>query len=154
MQSPKPGPHVKEITDSTQFWGDRVIKEFKEKCVILHFCGRPMLIPHRDPKHTQWVRGYIAILAALRTYVVATHTTGLTWNARVRFSAPVLDFAKMHFLGRRSQRLHPALLFGRWSPASASPAWPAAAAASASPGRVSSSACRWHRCGFRGLEPW
>lgn len=27
----KPGPYVAEIKDSTQFYGNRVLKEFKEK---------------------------------------------------------------------------------------------------------------------------
>ena len=31
LQSPKPGPYVGEMKDSTQFYGNRVIKEFKEK---------------------------------------------------------------------------------------------------------------------------
>ncbi len=33
LQQPKPGPYVAEIKDSTQFYGNRVIKEFKEKYV-------------------------------------------------------------------------------------------------------------------------
>ncbi len=31
LQSSKPGPYVGEMKDSTQFYGNRVIKEFKEK---------------------------------------------------------------------------------------------------------------------------
>ncbi|KAI0695433.1 adenylate cyclase associated N terminal-domain-containing protein [Cerioporus squamosus] len=61
---PKPGPYVGEIKDSTQFYGNRVIKEFKEK----------------DPKHLEWVKGYIALLEELRKYVMEYHTTGLVWN--------------------------------------------------------------------------
>ena len=34
-QSPKPGPFVGEIKDSTQFYGNRVMKEYKEKYVLL-----------------------------------------------------------------------------------------------------------------------
>ncbi|TFK88794.1 cyclase-associated protein [Polyporus arcularius HHB13444] len=61
---PKPGPYVAEIKDSTQFYGNRVIKEFKEK----------------DPKHSEWVKSYIVLLEELRKYVMEYHTTGLVWN--------------------------------------------------------------------------
>ncbi|KAJ7752004.1 adenylate cyclase associated N terminal-domain-containing protein [Mycena metata] len=63
---PKPGPYIAEIKDSVLYNGNRVIKEFKEK----------------DQKHVEWVRSYIAILEAMRLYVVEYHTTGLSWNAR------------------------------------------------------------------------
>ncbi|EPQ58427.1 cyclase-associated protein [Gloeophyllum trabeum ATCC 11539] len=61
---PKPGPYVKDILDSTMFYGNRVIKEFKEK----------------DPKHAEWVRAYSGLIEELRQYIVDYHTTGLTWN--------------------------------------------------------------------------
>ncbi|RPD59148.1 cyclase-associated protein [Lentinus tigrinus ALCF2SS1-7] len=61
---PKPGPYVSEIKESTQFYGNRVIKEFKE----------------RDPKHGEWVKGYITLLEELRKYIMEYHTTGLVWN--------------------------------------------------------------------------
>ncbi|KAI0781345.1 cyclase-associated protein [Trametes elegans] len=64
--SPTPGPYVAEVKDSTQFYGNRVLKEFKEK----------------DPKHAEWVKAWIGLLEELRKYVVEFHTTGLVWNAR------------------------------------------------------------------------
>ncbi|KAH9932144.1 cyclase-associated protein [Amylocystis lapponica] len=63
---PKPAPYVGEIRDSMQFYGNRVIKEFKEK----------------DPKHGEWVKGYSALLEELRKYIVEYHTTGLVWNPK------------------------------------------------------------------------
>ncbi|KAI0668519.1 adenylate cyclase associated N terminal-domain-containing protein [Trametes maxima] len=62
--SPKPGPYANEIKDSTQFYGNRIIKEFKEK----------------EPKHVQWVRAYIAIQEEQHKYIMEYHTTGLEWN--------------------------------------------------------------------------
>ncbi|KAI0329833.1 cyclase-associated protein [Cubamyces sp. BRFM 1775] len=64
--SPKPGPYVAEVKDSTQFYGNRVIKEFKEK----------------DPKHAEWVKAYIALLEEMRKYIMEYHTTGLVWNPK------------------------------------------------------------------------
>ncbi|KAI0637392.1 adenylate cyclase associated N terminal-domain-containing protein [Trametes polyzona] len=64
--APKPGPFMAEIKDSTQFYANRVIKEFKEK----------------DPKHAEWARAYIALLEELRKYVADYHSTGLEWNFR------------------------------------------------------------------------
>ncbi|TFK55228.1 hypothetical protein OE88DRAFT_1653977 [Heliocybe sulcata] len=63
---PKPGPYVKEINDSTMFYGNRVIKEFKEK----------------DAKHAEWVRAYSGLIEELRKYIMEYHTTGLTWNPK------------------------------------------------------------------------
>ncbi|KAJ7694213.1 adenylate cyclase associated N terminal-domain-containing protein [Mycena rosella] len=64
--NPKPGPYIAEIKESVLYNGNRVIKEFKEK----------------DQKHVEWVRSFIAILEAMRLYVVEHHTTGLAWNKR------------------------------------------------------------------------
>ncbi|PSS32189.1 hypothetical protein PHLCEN_2v2062 [Hermanssonia centrifuga] len=62
--TPKPGPYVKDVKDSTEFYGNRVIKEFKDK----------------EPKHVEWVRSWYALLDELRKYVMEYHTTGLAWN--------------------------------------------------------------------------
>ncbi|KAM5542594.1 hypothetical protein V8D89_003555 [Ganoderma adspersum] len=62
--SPKPGPYVGEMKDSTQFYGNRVIKEFKDK----------------DPKHAEWVKGYASLLEEMKKYIMEYHTTGLRWN--------------------------------------------------------------------------
>ncbi|KAH9842539.1 cyclase-associated protein [Rhodofomes roseus] len=61
--SPKPGPFVAEIKDSTLFYGNRVLKEFKDK----------------DSKHAEWVKAYTSLLEELRKYIVEYHTTGLVW---------------------------------------------------------------------------
>lgn len=31
LQTPKPGPHVKEMQDAAMFYTNRVLKEYKEK---------------------------------------------------------------------------------------------------------------------------
>ncbi|KAI0350239.1 hypothetical protein OH77DRAFT_1431240 [Trametes cingulata] len=64
--APKPGPYVAEVKDSTQFYGNRVLKEFKEK----------------DPKHVEWVKAYVALLEEMRKYIMDHHTTGLAWNPK------------------------------------------------------------------------
>ncbi|KAJ3786583.1 adenylate cyclase associated N terminal-domain-containing protein [Lentinula aff. detonsa] len=62
----KPGPHISETKDQALYYGNRVIKEFKEK----------------DARHVEWVRGFAAALEETRKYVVEYHTTGLTWNSK------------------------------------------------------------------------
>uniref|UniRef100_A0A0W0F912 Adenylyl cyclase-associated protein n=1 Tax=Moniliophthora roreri TaxID=221103 RepID=A0A0W0F912_MONRR len=64
--NPKPGPYLGEIKDQVLYYGNRIIKEFKEK----------------DPKHAEWVRLFTALLDELRKYVVEHHTTGVSWNAK------------------------------------------------------------------------
>ncbi|KZT11643.1 cyclase-associated protein [Laetiporus sulphureus 93-53] len=63
---PKPGPFVAEVKDSTMFYANRVLKEFREK----------------DPKHVEWVNTYASLLEDLRKYIMDYHTTGLAWNSR------------------------------------------------------------------------
>jgi len=62
----KPGPYVTEIKDATQFYGNRIIKEFKEK----------------DKTHVEWVRAFTTIFEDMGKYVKEHHTTGLVWNAK------------------------------------------------------------------------
>ncbi|KPV75862.1 uncharacterized protein RHOBADRAFT_52879 [Rhodotorula graminis WP1] len=62
----KPGPYVGEFKDSAMFWVNRVIKEHKES----------------NPKQVEWARSFVALLEDLRKYIMAHHTTGLTWNPK------------------------------------------------------------------------
>ncbi|KAF5365719.1 hypothetical protein D9758_003279 [Tetrapyrgos nigripes] len=62
----KPGPYINEVKDQTLYYGNRVLKEYKEK----------------DARHAEWVRSLTATLDELRKYVMEYHTTGLTWNPR------------------------------------------------------------------------
>ncbi|WFD21146.1 suppressor of rasval19 [Malassezia caprae] len=63
---PTPGPYINDMKDSAQFYANRVIKDMKDK----------------DATHVQWARAFMDLLEALRTYVMAHHRTGLTWNAQ------------------------------------------------------------------------
>ncbi|KZT52455.1 hypothetical protein CALCODRAFT_441550 [Calocera cornea HHB12733] len=63
---PKPGPFIGEIKDSTQFYTNRVLKEFKDQ----------------DPIHKEWVKSFGDLLETLRKYVMEYHTTGLAWNPK------------------------------------------------------------------------
>ncbi|KAH9056661.1 adenylate cyclase associated N terminal-domain-containing protein [Lactarius vividus] len=62
----KPGPYVTDMKEATQFYGNRIIKDYKEK----------------DKAHVEWVRAYTAIFDDLKKYVMEYHTTGLVWNAK------------------------------------------------------------------------
>ncbi|OZJ04842.1 hypothetical protein BZG36_02332 [Bifiguratus adelaidae] len=61
---PAPAPFIKEFNNAAQFYGNRVIKEYKKK----------------DEKHLQWVKSFIALITQLEKYVKEFHTTGLVWN--------------------------------------------------------------------------
>ncbi|KAG7092399.1 hypothetical protein E1B28_008756 [Marasmius oreades] len=61
---PKPGSYINEIKDQVLYYGNRVIKDYKEK----------------DPKHAEWVRSFTSLLDELRKYVMEYHSTGLAWN--------------------------------------------------------------------------
>jgi len=61
---PTPGPYVKESIPSSEFWSNQILKEFKGK----------------DENQVNWVKGFNGFLKALLPYIMAHHTTGLTWN--------------------------------------------------------------------------
>ncbi|KAG1803580.1 adenylate cyclase associated N terminal-domain-containing protein [Suillus plorans] len=65
VTEPKPGPYVNEIKESTAYYANRILKDFKEK----------------DPRHAEWVRAFNGVLDGMKRYVVELHTTGLVWNA-------------------------------------------------------------------------
>ncbi|XP_046560993.1 adenylyl cyclase-associated protein 1-like [Haliotis rubra] len=64
--SPAPGPFVKEMSDAGMFFGNRVLKEFKEK----------------DPQHADWIKSWNMTLSELQAYIKQFHTTGTAWNPR------------------------------------------------------------------------
>lgn len=64
----KPLPYVTGVEESTQFYGNRIIKTFKEK--------------PEGGKHVEWVRAYMGIFPALKSYIKEFHMTGLTWNPK------------------------------------------------------------------------
>ncbi|TFK27388.1 hypothetical protein FA15DRAFT_666467 [Coprinopsis marcescibilis] len=74
-----PVPYVSDMKESAEFYGNRVIKEYKDK----------------GPKHAEWVRSFLGIFDAMKAYVKEYHTTGLVWNVKGipydRFKAPGAD---------------------------------------------------------------
>lgn len=71
LQSPTPGPHVKEMNDAGQFYTNRVLKDWKEK----------------DPTHVEWARSWIQTLTELQKYIRQYHTTGLVWSGKTVVSS-------------------------------------------------------------------
>lgn len=73
--APAPGPFVKEMSDASQFYTNRVLKDFKEK----------------DPVHAEWVKAWINTLVQLQAYIKEFHTTGISWNKN---GISIADFDK------------------------------------------------------------
>lgn len=69
---PTPVPYINEFKDAAQFYGNRVIKENKDK----------------DKAHVEWVNAFVSLLSELGVYVKKWHTTGLTWNPKGGASRP------------------------------------------------------------------
>ncbi|KAK6343371.1 hypothetical protein TWF730_010962 [Orbilia blumenaviensis] len=60
----KPADFVTEMANAGQFYGNRVMKEYKEK----------------DKKHIEWVRSWYTICKTLEDYVRKYHISGISWN--------------------------------------------------------------------------
>ena len=76
--SPAPSPFVKEMSDSAQFYTNRVLKDYKDK----------------DQAHVNWVKLWLQLLAELQAYVKQHHTTGVAWNSAkqsAQFDPSALD---------------------------------------------------------------
>jgi adenylyl cyclase-associated protein len=64
LVSPTPGPHVADMRAGSEFYSNRVLKDFKGK----------------DQTQVDWVAAFNGFLKDLQVYVKNYHTTGLTWN--------------------------------------------------------------------------
>lgn len=64
--APTPGPHVKEMADASQFYTNRVLKDWKDK----------------DATHVEWARAWVQTLTELQKYIRQHHTTGLVWSGK------------------------------------------------------------------------
>ncbi|KAL8807721.1 MAG: hypothetical protein Q9182_000532 [Xanthomendoza sp. 2 TL-2023] len=60
----KPAETITEMLRGAEYWGNRVIQEYKEK----------------DQVHVQWVQTFYRIFKSLSAYVRQHYLTGLTWN--------------------------------------------------------------------------
>jgi len=64
--APTPGPHVNDMRAGSEFYSNRILKDFKGK----------------DQTQVDWVAGFNGFLKELQNYIKKHHTTGLTWNPR------------------------------------------------------------------------
>ncbi|KAJ1349975.1 hypothetical protein KIN20_005663 [Parelaphostrongylus tenuis] len=69
-----PAPYVKEMLESSMFYINRILKEFKEG----------------DQRNVEWARLWKQVLEAMHTFVRQTHTTGLVWNSAPGCSPPAM----------------------------------------------------------------
>ncbi|KAL8631388.1 hypothetical protein Q9189_002898 [Teloschistes chrysophthalmus] len=60
----KPVETITEMLSSAQYWGNRVVQQYKEK----------------DQTHIQWVQTFYRIFKSLTAYVKQHYASGLTWN--------------------------------------------------------------------------
>eukprot|EP01120_Amphizonella_sp_Union-15-10_P014120 TRINITY_DN673_c0_g1_i1.p1 TRINITY_DN673_c0_g1~~TRINITY_DN673_c0_g1_i1.p1 ORF type:complete len:390 (+),score=94.41 TRINITY_DN673_c0_g1_i1:2-1171(+) len=61
---PTPGPFVSETIGSSEFWSNKILKDFKGK----------------DEEQVNWVKGFNGFLKGLVPYIKQYHTTGLSWS--------------------------------------------------------------------------
>lgn len=64
--APTPAPYIKEMSDASQFYTNKVLVGYKDK----------------DSTHTDWAKTWIEFLASLQKFVRKNHTTGLVWNSQ------------------------------------------------------------------------
>ncbi|EQK98259.1 hypothetical protein G6O67_000306 [Ophiocordyceps sinensis] len=71
----RPYKHVDECLGSAQFFGNRVLKEHRD----------------RDPKQAEWVHSFYQLFRDLAAYVRQYFPSGVSWNAQ---GGPALDLSK------------------------------------------------------------
>ncbi|KAG4414093.1 hypothetical protein IFR04_012794 [Cadophora malorum] len=62
----KPHKHVEESLGSAQYWGNRVLKEYKES----------------DPKQVEWIQSYYSVFKDLAEYIKQTFPQAIPWNPK------------------------------------------------------------------------
>jgi len=62
----KPADFVSEMSNAGQFYGNKVLMEYKEK----------------DKKHVEWVKSFYTICKALDEYIRKYHAHGIVWNKK------------------------------------------------------------------------
>ena len=77
LVEPKPCPYITEMRDACQFYGNRVLKEYKDK----------------EKSHVDWVQSYVTLLNDLHAYVKKFHLTGLVWNSKAEAEATAVALA-------------------------------------------------------------
>lgn len=77
----RPYKHVEESFSSAQFFGNRVLKDQKDK----------------DPKQAEWVQSFYQLFRDLADYVQHNFPSGVTWNAKGDPAQDVVEsFLKPH----------------------------------------------------------
>lgn len=64
--APTPGPHIADMRGGSEFYSNRILKEFKGV----------------NQTQVDWVQSFNSFLKELQAYVKQFHTTGLTWNPK------------------------------------------------------------------------
>ncbi|POR36627.1 Adenylyl cyclase-associated protein [Tolypocladium paradoxum] len=72
----RPYKHVDECLGSAQFFGNRVLKEQKDK----H--EKPPPATREDPKQVEWIQSFYQVFRDLAEYIRQFFPSGITWNAR------------------------------------------------------------------------
>lgn len=84
----RPFKHVDEFLGSAQFFGNKVLKEYKEKygtfSTIIPSCRALLTCSccHRDPKHIEWIQSFYAIFKDLSELVKQQFSSGIGWNPK------------------------------------------------------------------------
>lgn len=63
--NPKPADYVAELFGGAQMFGNKVLKEYKEK---------------PDRTNVEWVQAFYKLFKSLATYIKEYHTNGVAWN--------------------------------------------------------------------------
>ncbi|KAJ6444211.1 adenylyl cyclase-associated protein [Purpureocillium lavendulum] len=82
----RPYKHIEECLGSAQFFGNRVLKEQKER--------------HGNPPHVEWIQSFYQVFRDLGGYVKQFYPSGITWNAHGQPAGEVAEALS----GKSSQR--------------------------------------------------
>ena len=76
----RPADHVTDTLGGAQYYGNKILKEHKDKSVSPPSPEIQLLTPSRDKSHIDYINAYYKIFRSLTAYVKQYFSTGLTWN--------------------------------------------------------------------------
>lgn len=77
----RPGDFVTDTLGGAQYYGNKILKEYKDKYDDgLRVLNPFLTILRRDKSHVEYIQAYYKIFRSLAAYVKEHFPTGLTWN--------------------------------------------------------------------------
>jgi adenylyl cyclase-associated protein len=89
----KPAEYVVELFGGAQIFGNKILKEYKDRCETRDRCTilfQLLTLANRDNAQVEWVRSFYKLMRSLISYIKEHYIKGLQWNTQGMDAADAL----------------------------------------------------------------